>query len=904
MCLCGRERTGAKALERAQLNPAGAAPAADQVGHGRDELHRLEEVCRNLRLALEPEQAVEQAQRCVFDADDLGELHATDGREHHVNKRLEGGDHASQLLGNRQQKVVEQAAHIDRQMGQVHLGGRHFLAILPVPVHHQVGAQLGHGLDRARHAEDGLQLDVGVDTEDRAKGLAGRLAQQLRHAQSTFAVAAQVYTQHNVGTAGLERLTGRLSPHVGDLCLEEQELALGREGLAILTIEVGQGFDANFGLVVAVGGQVKTTGRAQAEAKIERPTQIEGETAIDVQRKARQVEVQRDVHIGTHQRLAQLHVELDRIFGTRRHIAKDPVAQLDAVFIEPGDLHIQDVDHLVVVDVLDDVQTVGAKQVPQGAAHNANRPALAREFAAQILQQAHAHIAHEVASVTQLGAQQGDVAREFGTQGVLHHTQRHIHTIDDAGGVVEHAQQAELAEVIVHDVLDVGHRNVEQFLAGHHARCAVEETRQTSRCGGRCEIAQGQSAHGKVQLQRQVHAKGTFHSVAEVVAQALFANVKAPVIFDCAAQLVQLDCEGGKVVGAGQTVAIDRGPAALHAQLGRPRLEPHAQVLSDRAHTEGDVSATGLLGRHTDRAPNRDLAEQLLAARSAEGALLTGKKLHVDPQLGAEPRLHFHQCRLTSSGQLVTAMDRIGVARLTATEPVRVDEGTDALDTRAGAGDGLTQVAQHGLFVCVGQHAAAVGKDHAAQSGHGHLLHAGGVVVVQEKFGGATTKANARLNLQLGHGRQGDVASRTRIDHVGQGIDKIKPGQCARAGNGGQLLQVQAEAKFLLKQLVELEVHVQRVAVEAKRKHLILWAQAVVVGDAQGFFKNALDLANGRCRVVGRLLHLIQETVDKREDIGQRAAHHRQFDRIKRLVGDRIAHKLKTHAGRVNDVRE
>ena len=342
--LAGIERARTKALERAQLDPSRTAPAADQAGHGGNELNRFEEVGRNLRLPFKAEQAIEQTQRRVFNPNDLGKRHATDGREHHVHKGLEGRDHAAELVRDRQQEVIDQAAHIDRQVGQVDLGCRHLLAVLPVPVDHQVGAQLGHGFDRAGHAERGLQIDVGIDAEHRAKGLAGRLTKKLGHAQPTFAVAAHVNAQQHVGTAGLEGLAGSLPANVDDSRLKEQQLTDRRKGLAALPAEVGQRLNAQFGFGVPVGAEVKAAGHAQPKTKVKGPAQVKGKAAVNVEREARKVKVQRNVDAGAHQFLAQLHVELDRVLGTGWHLADHPSGELDTILVKPGHLHITDAD--------------------------------------------------------------------------------------------------------------------------------------------------------------------------------------------------------------------------------------------------------------------------------------------------------------------------------------------------------------------------------------------------------------------------------------------------------------------------------------------------------------------------------------------------------------------------------
>ncbi len=284
--------------------------------------------------------------------------------------------------------------------------------------------------------------------------------------------------------------------------------------------------------------------------------------------------------------------------------------------------------------------------------------------------------------------------------------------------------------------------------------------------------------------------------------------------------------------------------------------------------------------------------------------LLACKELDFDAQLRAQPALQVDQGGLAPSGELVGPVHRIGVAGFAGGQPVGIDAGRDAFDPGPCAGDGLAEIAQDGVAGLVADRAAAVGEHGRPEGGHRHRLDAGGVVVVEEEFRRTARKTNAGLDLQLGHRRQRDLAGSAGVDHIGQRIHKVHAGQRAGPGYAGQLLQVEAKAKFLLEHLVELEVHVQRVAIEAERKDLVFGPQAVVVGNAQCAFKNALDLPDGCGWVVGGLLHLRQEAVHEGEDIGQRAADHWHHHRIEGLVGNGVADKLQTHAGGVDDVAE
>ncbi len=205
--------------------------------------------------------------------------------------------------------------------------------------------------------------------------MAGRLRKQLGQGQSALAVPAYIDAQQHIGAAGLEGLAAGLAAHVDHGGGKEQQLAFGGEGLTVLAAEIGQRLHPDFGSAVAVGGQIEAAGDAQAEAEVKGPLQVKAKAAIDVQREAWQVKVQRDVDVGAHQLLAQLHVELDGILGAGGHLSDDPVRELDAVLVEPGHLHVGNGDLVVASAVENDVQAAGTKQVPQRGPHDADRPA-------------------------------------------------------------------------------------------------------------------------------------------------------------------------------------------------------------------------------------------------------------------------------------------------------------------------------------------------------------------------------------------------------------------------------------------------------------------------------------------------------------------------------------------------
>ena len=203
---------------------AAVGPAPDHAGQVAYELRRLEEGHRDLRLAIELETGVDQAERRVLDPNSQGEFHATDRRHHEVDEGLHRADDALDLLGDRQQHVVDERADVQAQLVQADLGRGHLLAVLPVPVHQQVGFELGHALG-VGHVEHGQQVDVGVDAEDKTEALAGRLRNQLADRQAATAVALDVDAQHDIGAAGLEAVLGGVAVLVGDGGTEEQQRA-------------------------------------------------------------------------------------------------------------------------------------------------------------------------------------------------------------------------------------------------------------------------------------------------------------------------------------------------------------------------------------------------------------------------------------------------------------------------------------------------------------------------------------------------------------------------------------------------------------------------------------------------------------------------------------------------------
>ena len=153
--------------------------------------------------------------------------------------------------------------------------------------------------------------------------------------------------------------------------------------------------------------------------------------------------------------------------------------------------------------------------------------------------------------------------------------------------------------------------------------------------------------------------------------------------------------------------------------------------------------------------------------------MLTSKQLNLDAQLAAQPVLQIHHRRLAATGQLIRPVHRIGVAGLVAAEPVGVDAGADTLDTAAKTSDHLAHVAQYGGLVVVAQTGAAIGENGRPEGSHRHRLQAACVVVIKKELRAVTTKTDARLHLQLGHGRQSDVARCAGVDDIGQAIHKV-----------------------------------------------------------------------------------------------------------------------------------
>ena len=154
-----------------------------------------------------------------------------------------------------------------------------------------------------------------------------------------------------------------------------------------IAVQVSAGRDAQFcvfRLGAGVGGDVEAAGGRQAETKVVGPLYIQREAAVDVERKTRQVEIERDVSAGGQQRLPQRHIELDRVGIGRQRAAQGPVGNLDAVLVVPGGLDIGDVDCSIAVAVEQDLGATGAKQVVQRGFDNADGAALTRELGLEV----------------------------------------------------------------------------------------------------------------------------------------------------------------------------------------------------------------------------------------------------------------------------------------------------------------------------------------------------------------------------------------------------------------------------------------------------------------------------------------------------------------------------------------
>ena len=368
--------------------------------------------------------------------------------------------------------------------------------------------------------------------------------------------------------------------------------------------------------------------------------------------------------------------------------------------------------------------------------------------------------------------------------------------------------------------------------------------------------------------------------------------------------MVELEREGRVIDGAGDAVAVDRGPAAGNTDLGRAGLETECQVLPGRAQADGGVAAARLVNRHRNSTVAGNAAEGLLRRRVGQLLLLARVKLHLDAQVGRQLRGQRHQRCLTAPDELPGAVDLVGVIGFLGSVVASIDHRGDALDPGAQAGEHAAEIFQDAGVAIIADFAAARGKGNAAEGGKRHGLELGRVVVVKEEFRACAGEADPRVNLQLGHRRQRDLAGSAGVDDVGDVVDKVETGQRARAGDLRQLREVQAEAEFLLEHLVELQVDVQHVAAEREREYLLLRRQAIVIGDAQRLLEDGFDLADGAGRVGGRVFELGQKAINEGEGVGQRSPDHRQDHRIKRLTLDRTLDKFEAQTRGLDDVFE
>ena len=101
--------------------------------------------------------------------------------------------------------------------------------------------------------------------------------------------------------------------------LEEQQLAASFEsahGIGIFRVAVEKGPDVHaqfrhIGIAARVGAQEETCAGRQAKTKVILPVRRQREAAIDVERKAGQINIQRNIQTGADDATTQVHVKAD-----------------------------------------------------------------------------------------------------------------------------------------------------------------------------------------------------------------------------------------------------------------------------------------------------------------------------------------------------------------------------------------------------------------------------------------------------------------------------------------------------------------------------------------------------------------------------------------------------------------
>ena len=319
------------------------------------------------------------------------------------------------------------------------------------------------------------------------------------------------------------------------------------------------------------------------------PLRVERETARHIERKAGDVERQRDVDAGGQDRAAQAHVEADRVDAVARQSHRGCPGDLAlARCVVESDVDVVDRDQVIAVVVLQDAQvqpvaSVAAEGLEHHLPNQLDRLARAGERDAQVLQQAAAQVADHLAGVGQSAADERYLGRQAALEQVLHRAQAHVDAVEHDGRVVKHLQQRVLAAGREVEVRQLDHqrlRGAGLAHAGqlaHHGRQAVIAQR---RVGLRLQRAQAQrpAEYRGRQRQPQVECAGQVdHRLA----------------------IDQLDLQSrrqiGSRVGAKLAVGIERDAAALHRELQRTDVETQVDALG--LHARGQRQPGALAGR-------------------------------------------------------------------------------------------------------------------------------------------------------------------------------------------------------------------------------------------------------------------------------------------------------------------
>ena len=316
------------------------------------------------------------------------------------------------------------------------------------------------------------------------------------------------------------------------------------------------------------------------------PLRVERETARHIERKAGDVERQRDVDAGGQDRAAQAHVEADRVDAVARQSHRGCPGDLAlARCVVESDVDVVDRDQVIAVVVLQDAQVQPAASVAaEGLEHHLpyqlDRLARACERDAQVLQQAAAQVADHLAGVGQTAADERYLGRQAALEQVLHRAQAHVDAVEHDGRVVKHLQQRVLAAAREVEVRQLDHQRLGAAQARDLLDQGIESAVLEQRVGLRLQRAQAQRPAEHRGRQRQP-------------------QVKCASQIDHRLAIDQLDLQSrrqiGSRVGAKLAVGIERDAAALHRELQRTDVETQVDALG--LHARGQRQPGALAGR-------------------------------------------------------------------------------------------------------------------------------------------------------------------------------------------------------------------------------------------------------------------------------------------------------------------